>query len=338
MAWLSIFKLSVQHVDWHQPWCWPRAVQNLLFVGAGVCGVLLLSPWWLHNWQALDEANAAQAKLQAQQDAIQALHAQTAQLLQEQQPFAVPLADAAVLTQLAQQQGLQFSEQGVDKPLQSAALNALQIQQLPMHFKVHGAWDSWLHWLAQWPVAAPGVTVASLEIKADASGSITAQVLEVAPQSTSTESTFELSKVNLESANANTNANANDPFNAQAWVSAQRAYAAQQPSYLRLVAPELLRARDVLEAFPRERLQYVGHIASGAELEGLIRVVPPEGAKKEAAMMSVYRVRLGQRLGQDFGKVLAVRPEHLMLQELALTAAGQWQTREVRLPLQEASP
>ena len=107
---------------------------------------------------------------------------------------------------------------------------------------------------------------------------------------------------------------------------------------MRLVAPELLRARDVLEAFPRERLQYVGHIASGAELEGLIRVVPPEGAKKEAAMMSVYRVRLGQRLGQDFGKVLAVRPEHLMLQELALTAAGQWQTREVRLPLQEASP
>ncbi len=323
--------LSVQQLDGREPWHWPRTFQYGLFVGAGVLGVLLLSPWWLHSWQAWDEANAAQVKWQAQQETTQALRVQTAQLLQAQNHPAVSLADAAVLTQLAQQQGLQFSQLGLDKPQQTAALNALHLQQLPVHLKVQGSWDGWLHWLAQWPTAAPGVTVASLELKADPRGGISAQVLAVTPQSTATESAFELSSVNLDGA-------ATDPFNAQGWASAQRAHAEQHPSYMRLVVPELLRPRDVLEAFPRERLQYVGHIASGAALEALVKVLPSTGTGQGAPMMNVYRVRLGQRLGQDFGKVLAVQPDQLMVQELALMPTGEWQTREVRLPLKEAAP
>lgn len=323
--------LSVQQLDGREPWHWPRTFQYGLFVGAGMVGVLLLSPWWLHSWQMWDEANAAQVKWQTQQETTQALRAQTAQLLQAQNHPVVSLADAAVLTQLAQQQGLQFSQLGLDKPQQTAALNALHLQQLPVHLKVQGTWDGWLHWLAQWPTAAPGVTVASLELKADPRGGISAQVLAVTLQSTATESAFELSSVNLGGA-------ATDPFNAQGWASAQRAHAEQHPSYTRLVVPELLRPRDVLEAFPRESLQYVGHIASGAALEALVKVLPPTGTGQDAPMMSVYRVRLGQRLGQDFGKVLAVQPDQLMVQELALMPTGEWQTREVRLPLQEAAP
>jgi Tfp pilus assembly protein PilP len=329
MKWQS---MAVKQLDWRQPWSWPRAFQNVLFVGVGLLGVLLLSPWWLHSWQAWDEANAAEVKLQAQQVATQALREQTAQLLQIHKQPQATLADAALLTQLAQQQGLQLSQLGLEKPLQSPALNALNMQQLPVHLKVQGSWDGWLNWLAKWPAAAPGVTVASLELKADPRGGISAQVLAVAPQSTATESAFELSSVNLEGAAAT------DPFDAQGWVSAQRAHAGQHPSYSRLVVPELLRARDVLEAFPRERLQYVGHIGTGSELEALIKVLPPAGAKKEAQLMNVYRVRLGQRLGQDFGKVLTVQPDHLLLQELAVTSAGEWHTREVRLPLHEAAP
>jgi type IV pilus assembly protein PilP len=329
MKWQS---MAVKQLDWRQPWSWPRAFQNALFVGAALLGVLLLSPWFLHSWQAWDEANAAKVKLQAQQVATQALREQIAQLLQTHMQPQATLADAALLTHLAQQQGLQLSQLGLEKPQQSPALNALHMQQLPVHLKVQGSWGGWLNWLAKWPAAAPGVTVASLELKADPRGGISAQVLAVAPQSTATESAFELSSVNLEGAAAT------DPFDAQGWVRAQRAHAGQHPSYTRLVVPELLRARDVLEAFPRERLQYVGHIASGSELEALIKVLPPAGAKKEAQLMNVYRVRLGQRLGQDFGKVLTVQPDHLLLQELAVTSAGEWHTREVRLPLHEAAP
>lgn len=332
MKWSSMSVASVQQLDWREPWRWPRKLQYGLFLVAGALGILLLSPWWLHSWQMWDEANAAQAKLQAQQEATQILRLQTAQLLQTHSQSQTTLADAAVLAQLAQQQGLQFSELGMDKPQQTAALNALYMQQQPVHLKVQGSWDGWLNWLAQWPTAAPGVTVASLELKADPRGGISAQVLAVAPQSTATESAFELASVSLDGTAAT------DPFNAQAWARAQRAHAEQHPSYTRLVVPELLRPRDVLETYPRERLQYVGQIASDSEKEALVKVLPSTGEKKDAQMMNVYRVRLGQRLGQDFGKVMSVEPDQLVVQELALMPTGEWQTREVRLPLHEVAP
>jgi Tfp pilus assembly protein PilP len=320
-------------MDWRQPWLGPRQFQYALYLGAGLLGVLLLSPWWVHSWNTWSDVAQAQAKLLAQQQATLALREQTAQLLQASSQNVMSFADANVLSQLAQQEGLQLAQIGIDKPQQIAGLSALQIQQLPVHLKVQGSWEGWLNWLSHWPSAAPGVTVASLELKADPRGGISAQMLAVAPQSTQSESGFELSSVKLDDV-----AIPADPFNAQAWVSAQRQHAEQHPSYARLVAPELLRSRDLLEAFPRERLQYVGQIGTGAELEALVRVLPTSSDKKDTVMSSVYRVRVGSHLGQDFGKVLAVQADQLIVQELALTPTGEWQTREVRLPLQQAAP
>ena len=319
-------------MDGPQPWLWPRALQHALFAGAGVLGVLLLSPWWLQSWHAWDEAAEAQAQLMAQQEATQALRQQTAQWQHAPAQSSPALASTGVLSQLAQQQGLQLSQLGMDKPEQSAALRALQLQQQPVHLKVQGSWEGWLNWLAQWPSAAPGVTGASLDLKADPKGGISAQVVAVAPQSTAAEPAFELASVDLNSASPT------DPFSAQGWATVQRAHAEQHPSYTRLVAPELLRPRDVLEAFPRERLQYVGQIASGSELEALVKVLPVSGPKPDAAYAPVYRVRVGGHLGQDFGKVLVVQGDQLVVQELALTPTGEWLTREVRLPLQGAVP
>lgn len=327
-----MWNISKFQFDWRRPWLWPRNFQNALWVGSAVLGVLLLSPWWLHSWQAWEDANAANAKLMAQHETTQALRVQTTQLLQTQNQTQAPFADVVVLNQLAQQQGLQFSQIGLNKPQHSPAMTALHMQQLPVHLKVQGSWDGWLNWLAQWPAVAPGVTVSALELKADPRGGISAQMLAVAPQSTAAESAFELSSVNLDGA-----ASA-DPFSTQAWGHAQRTYAKQHPSYARLVAPELLRPRDWLESFPRERLQYVGQIASMGEVEALIKVLPPAGAHKDTSMMSVYRVRVGQHLGQDFGKVQAIESEQLVVQELALSPTGEWQAREVRLPLHEALP
>ena len=317
-----------QQLDWREPWNWPRSFQRILFMGGGVLGVLLFSPWWLHSWQAWDEVSDAQAQLQAQQEVTQALSAQNLQLLEAQNQPAVFLADVSVLTQLAHQQDLQLSQLGVDKPQKTPDLNALYLQQLPVHLKLQGAWGSWLNWLAQWPTSAPGATVASLELKAEPLGGISAQVLVVIPQLIEGESAFELSGVNLDGAAA-------DPFDAQGWTTTQRIHAKQHPSYGHLVVPELARARDVLEAFPRERLHYVGYMASGEALDALVKVLSPSGVKKDAQMMNVYRVRLGQRMGQDFGKVLTIQPDQLVVQELTLTSTGEWQTREVRLPLKE---
>jgi Tfp pilus assembly protein PilP len=324
--------LNWQPLNVHQPWQWPQAFQYVLYGGASVLGVLLLSPWWLHSWQTLNEAQAAQATWLAQQEATQVLRLQTQQRLQTQLQPQLPLVNVAVLTQLAQQQGLQSAQLGIDKPAPNAAVNALQLQQLPVHLKVQGTWDGWLNWLAQWPNAAQGVTVSSLALKADSGGGVSAQLWAVLPQFTGVEAAFEPSH-----RNADGTAMA-DPFDVQSWALVQRGHAQQHASYMRWVVPELMRARDVLEAFPRERLQYVGHMASATGVEALVRVVPSTSTQKAAQMMSVYRVRVGQRLGQDFGKLLTVQPHQLVVQELAMSAQGEWQTREVHLPLHEASP
>lgn len=319
-------------MDWRQPWHWPRPHQYAVFVCAGVLGAMLISPWWLQSMQALDEVNQAQSQRVAQHEATLALQAQTAQWQQAHVDAPPVFASANVLSQLAQQQGLQFSQMGMDKPLQSPALTALQLQQLPVRLQVQGSWESWLNWLAQWPSAAPGVTVASLELKADPKGGISAHMMAVAPQSTQVDANFELASVNL-----NDNAVA-DPFSAQSWLGAKRAHAKQHPSYARLVAPEMLRPRDALETFPRDRLHYVGQIASGAEVDALVKVLPTAGAKPDANFAPVYRVRVGGYLGQDFGKVMAIHADQLVVQELALSPAGEWLTREVHLPLQRVSP
>ncbi len=314
--------------SWREPWHWPRAWQYASFACAGLVGTLLLSPWWMSSWQSWHDATQAELALLAQQDQTQRLLAQTAQIQEARRALPMAVSDLKALGHLAESEGLQLSQLALEKAEQSPHLQALQMQQLPVRMRVQGSWQGWLNWLSRWPTDMPGVAVSSLELKADPKGGVSAQLLAVVPQNTDSEPVFELASVKLQ--------DELDPFSAQAWVKAQRVHAAQHPSYERLVAPEMLRVRDVLEAFPRERLQYIGHIQSAAGLEALVKVLPPASDGKTSSIASVHRVRVGNHLGQDFGKVLAIGPQALIVQELALSPAGEWKTREVHLPLIEA--
>ena len=329
MRWSDLTRMPL---DWRRPWSWPRPAQSVLRGMAGVMGAALLSPWCMHSWQAWEDAQAAHAQLVTQQADTQALLAQTAQWLHTQSQVAPTFVDVAGLTRLAQEQGLQLSLVGVGKPQLNPALHALHMQQAPLRLEVHGAWAGWLNWLARWPTHALGVSVTALELKADASGGIAAHVWVVTPQSTATDSALELASVGLDRAASV------DPFSPQVWMQTQRAHAERHPSYARWVVPELMRPREALEAYPRERLQYVGQMASKGQVEALIKVLPVVPATQDVPMMSVHRVRVGGHLGQDFGKVLAVQPDQLVLEELARHPAGEWQRREVRMPLKEATP
>ena len=324
------FSSVLSKFQWREPWHWPRSWQYASFAMSGVLGVLLLSPWWGSNWQDWLDATQAEAALLLQQENTQKLREQTTQLLKEHQASAMMLSDVKTLGYLAEAEGLQLSQLGVDKAEHNAQLHALQIEQLPVRLRVQGSWHGWLNWVSQWSTAAPGVALASLELKADPSGGVTAQVLAVVPQSAESEPAFELASANPQQVL--------DPFSAQTWADAQRTHAEQHPSYSRLVIPEILRARDVLEAFPRERLQYVGNLRSGDTLEGLVKVLPLPTDDKAKVMSSVYRVRVGSHLGHDFGRVVAVQSDALRVQELALSPTGEWKTREVELPLIEARP
>lgn len=318
-------------MNWRQPWTWPSAYQHALHASAALVGVCLLSPWWLSRWQAWDMANTAHDEQLALQQTTQALRAQTAHWM-KQSPEALPLfADVAALTTRAHQQGLQLSHWEVES-VPNPAWQALQLQQLSVHVKAQGSWDTWRHWLAQWPTSAPGVTLSSLTLKADPHAGVAADLVVTAPQVMATDPLHALARAGF-----NDLAPA-DPFNAQSWTRTQHAHAAQHPSYARWVAPELARPREPLEGFARERLQYVGHMEAGAERAALVQVLPAAGAKKDESMMRVYRLRVNGYLGHNFGRLLAIAPDHLRVQELVWMPTGEWQPRELRLPLQETSP
>jgi type IV pilus assembly protein PilP len=51
---------------------------------------------------------------------------------------------------------------------------------------------------------------------------------------------------------------------------------------------------------------------------------------------SVYRVRAGQRLGQNFGQVTRVTPVAVEIREMVQDAGGDWVERISKLELQES--
>ncbi len=77
-----------------------------------------------------------------------------------------------------------------------------------------------------------------------------------------------------------------------------------------------------LEATPLVAMRLVGSLQKGAQPLALLRV---KGL--------IYLVRVGDRLGQDQGRVTAITLSELVLQENALDAAGQPMQRSVSLAL-----
>lgn len=313
-------------LNWRTPWHWSPILQHAVFLCVAMLGVLVLSPWWLDRWQDWLDANEAHDQRLLQKSATQTLRDQTEALLS--QPIQVVFADATVLTPLAHQHGLQVSHFSFDKAVQSPELKTLDMQQLPVQLRLSGTWADWLSWVRQFPISMPGAIVSSLDLQSDAQDGVLVHLEVWVPQSAR-------GSAALHAGHSNETV-AIDPFNAQNWVQTQKTYAQQHPSYVQWVVPQLLRQREPLESFPLERLQYVGQVALGGEPEALVSVLPLAATKKAASMASVHRVRVGGHLGQNFGRVQRIEVTHVVLQELVLMPTGEWQFRDVNLPLKES--
>jgi hypothetical protein len=50
----------------------------------------------------------------------------------------------------------------------------------------------------------------------------------------------------------------------------------------------------------------------------------------------IHPVQLGQAMGQDFGEVVQIAPDHVLLREWHVNALGQWQMQHTRFPSKEA--
>ena len=90
------------------------------------------------------------------------------------------------------------------------------------------------------------------------------------------------------------------------------------------VAPDLNRRKEPLEAFPLEQLKMVGTLSQNKEIYALVR-----------ADKTLYRVKKGNYMGQNFGLITDVNESEIKLKEIVQDSAGDWAERQSILPLLE---
>src|SRR5687767_10725540 len=90
------------------------------------------------------------------------------------------------------------------------------------------------------------------------------------------------------------------------------------------IAPDLNRRKEPLEAFPLEQLKMVGTLQQGRDMYALVR-----------ADKTLYRVKKGNYMGQNFGLITDVTESDIKLKEIVQDSAGDWAERQSVLPLLE---
>lgn len=94
--------------------------------------------------------------------------------------------------------------------------------------------------------------------------------------------------------------------------------------------PDMTRRREPLEAFALETLSFVGTLQKDGEKVALIMVATEKGATG-----TLYQIRKGNYMGQDFGMVSEIGDTELTLKELVEDLNGEWGERVTTLQLQE---
>ena len=90
-------------------------------------------------------------------------------------------------------------------------------------------------------------------------------------------------------------------------------------------APDATRPKEPLEAYPLESLKMVGTLSQKGVTYALVR-----------ADSSLYRVKPGNYLGQNFGIITGISDNQINLKELVQDASGDWTERKIALQILEA--
>ena len=118
-----------------------------------------------------------------------------------------------------------------------------------------------------------------------------------------------------------------EPFSGQKLAMALKRDAQQQgTASAALMAPELNRRKEPLEAYPLDAMVMVGSLMKQGQPVALVRVDK-----------LLYQVKPGNYLGQNYGKITKVGESEVVLRELVQDAAGEWVERVATLQLQEKS-
>ncbi|QOF79598.1 pilus assembly protein PilP [Variovorax sp. 38R] len=124
---------------------------------------------------------------------------------------------------------------------------------------------------------------------------------------------------------AYTEASSFEPFNMLKLTQALRRES-NQPSTSELIAPELARRKEALEAFPLDTMAMVGSMNRNGQPVALVRVDK-----------LLYKVRVGEYLGLNYGRITRINETEVALREIVQDAAGEWIERVATLQLQESA-
>ena len=89
--------------------------------------------------------------------------------------------------------------------------------------------------------------------------------------------------------------------------------------------PDMDRRREPLEEFPLDTLRMVGTLDRKQERWGLV----------QAKDGTVHRVKTGNYIGQNYGKIVAISEEEIGLVEIVPDGLGGWTERKASLALTE---
>lgn len=96
--------------------------------------------------------------------------------------------------------------------------------------------------------------------------------------------------------------------------------------------PDFDRPREQLENFPLESLQFTGVVSKGKGQQIRHALVQVDGV--------VYQVRVGNYVGQNFGRIVEITDAEVILKETVQDPTGQtndWVERQATLQLQEGT-
>jgi type IV pilus assembly protein PilP len=112
-----------------------------------------------------------------------------------------------------------------------------------------------------------------------------------------------------------------EPFSSQKLTVALK-QESRQPSSL--LASEVNRRKEPLEAYPLDGMRMVGSVTREGRPYALVRVDD-----------LLYQVKVGDYLGQNFGKITKISETDIALREIVQDAAGEWIERTSSIQLQE---
>lgn len=115
-----------------------------------------------------------------------------------------------------------------------------------------------------------------------------------------------------------------EPFNSLKLTQALRRDSTQLASNAALIAPEMARRKEPLESYPLDVMAMVGSLDKKGTPTALLKVDS-----------LLYQVRLGNYIGQNYGKITRISENSIQLREIVQDATGDWIERAATLDLLE---